>query len=104
MLYFIMTLIILIAILLVAVILFQEPKGGLSRQFGGSGVAQNTTAVPSTADMLERITWILAAAMLVLVLGLTKITGVSSDNTSSPVFESIEPGPLQEPVVPEQAE
>lgn len=100
MLYVVMGLIILIAILLVLVILLQEPKGGLSRQFGGSGAAQTTTGVRSTTDMLERITWGLAAAMLVLILGLSKMTG----NTvpESPALEDIEAAPVEQPVAPQE--
>ena len=83
MLYVVMGLIILIAILLVLVILLQEPTG-----------------VRSTTDMLERITWGLAAAMLVLILGLSKMTGNTAPE--SPALEDIEAAPVEQPVAPQE--
>ncbi len=61
-------LIIFIALLLVLVVLAQNPKGGgLSSQFGGSGATQ-VMGVKKTGDILERLTWGLAIAILVLTL------------------------------------
>ncbi len=60
--------IILIAFLLILVVLAQNPKGGgLSSQFGGSGASQ-IMGVKKTGDFLERMTWGLAIAILVLTL------------------------------------
>ena len=61
-------LIIVIAFLLVMVILAQNPKGGgLSSQFGGSGASQ-VMGVKKTGDILERLTWGFAIAILALTL------------------------------------
>lgn len=56
------------AILLVLVVLAQNSKGGgLSNQFGGSG-ASNLIGVKKTGDLLERLTWGFAVAIMVLSL------------------------------------
>ncbi len=60
--------IIFFAILLVLVVLAQNSKGGgLSNQFGGSG-ASNLIGVKKTGDLLERLTWGFAIAIMVLTL------------------------------------
>ena len=64
--FFIIILILILAVLLVLVVLAQNSKGGgLSSQFGGSG-ASNVIGVKKTSDLLERLTWGLAIAILVL--------------------------------------
>jgi preprotein translocase subunit SecG len=64
--FFIIILILITAVLLVLVVLAQKSKGGgLSSQFGGSG-ASNVIGVKKTSDLLERLTWSLAIAILVL--------------------------------------
>lgn len=63
--------IILVSVLLVLVVLAQNPKGGgLSSQFGGSGSAQ-VMGVKKTSDLLEKLTWGFAIALLVLTLSTT---------------------------------
>jgi len=70
------------AILLVLVVLAQNSKGGgLSSQFGGSG-ASNLIGVKKTGDLLERLTWGFAIAIMILTLA-TNLTspkvGASDD-------------------------
>lgn len=61
-------LIILVCVLLTLVVLSQNSKGGgLSSTFGGSSANQMIGA-KKTTDLLEKITWGLAAALLVLTL------------------------------------
>lgn len=61
---FVIILIVISAILLVLVVLAQNSKGGgLSSQFGGSG-ASNMIGVKKTSDLLEKMTWGLAIAVL----------------------------------------
>ena len=56
------------AFLLVLVILAQNSKGGgLTSQFGGSG-ASNIMGVKKTGDLLERLTWGLVVAIMVVAL------------------------------------
>ncbi len=79
-------LIIVVAIVLVLIVLAQNPKGGgLSSQFGGSGAAQ-VMGVKKTGDFLEKATWGAIAAILLLSLSTnffidnTTQTGPSSPN------------------------
>lgn len=61
------TLIVICSILLVLIILIQNPKGGgLSSTFGGG--ANQMMGVKNTTDFLERSTWTLAIALIVLIL------------------------------------
>ncbi|MEH6406679.1 MAG: preprotein translocase subunit SecG [Leeuwenhoekiella sp.] len=61
-------LIIIVAFLLVVVIMVQNPKGGgLSSSFGGGGT-QQVGGVKKTTDYLDKSTWALATALLVLIL------------------------------------
>lgn len=86
MLALIVTLITITAILLVLVVLAQNSKGGgLSSQFGGSGSSQ-LMGVKRTTDLLEKITWGLAMALVVLTLSTNLVIkepvseGLSSPN------------------------
>lgn len=61
-------LIALIAILLMAAVLIQNPKGGgVDSTFGGSATNQMLGAARST-DFIEKATWYLAAALVVLCI------------------------------------
>ncbi len=70
------------AILLVLVVLAQNSKGGgLSSQFGGSG-ASNLIGVKKTGDVLEKLTWGFAIAIMVFSLATNFTapnTGVAND-------------------------
>ncbi|MFM8738568.1 MAG: preprotein translocase subunit SecG [Cytophagales bacterium] len=70
------------AILLVMVVLAQNSKGGgLSGQFGGSS-ASNIIGVKKTGDLLERLTWGFAIAIMVFSLATnfaTPSSGVAQD-------------------------
>jgi len=57
------------SVLVVLVVLAQNSKGGgLSSQFGGSG-ASNLIGVKKTGDILERLTWAFAIAIMLFSLG-----------------------------------
>lgn len=69
----ILGLVLVICVLLVLIILAQNSKGGgLSSQFGGSSTSQ-IMGVKRTGDLLEKLTWGMAIAILVLSLGANKI-------------------------------
>ena len=62
------SIIIFICVLLVLVVLSQNSKGGgLSNQFGGGG-SSNLIGVKRTGDLLEKLTWGFAIALVVLAL------------------------------------
>lgn len=78
---FLLSLIVLVAILLVLVILAQNSKGGgLSSQFGGSG-ASNMIGVKKTGDLLERITWGLTIVLFVLALSSSYLLEYNPERT-----------------------
>ena len=67
------------SVLLVLVVLAQNSKGGgLSNQFGGSG-ASNLIGVKKTGDLLERLTWGFAIAIMVFTLA----TNFTTQNTAT---------------------
>ena len=77
------SIIIFICVLLVLVVLAQNPKGGgLSSQFGGGGASQ-LMGVKRTGDLLEKLTWGFAVALVVLTLGTHMILDSSGDTTVS---------------------
>lgn len=58
----------LVCVMLMLVVLIQNPKGGgLDSTFGGSGANQMFGAAKST-DLIEKITWGLAIALFVLCI------------------------------------
>ncbi|MFL5728743.1 MAG: preprotein translocase subunit SecG [Cytophagaceae bacterium] len=71
MIVFLIVLIILTCALLVLVVLAQNPKGGgLASNFGGAGSSQ-LMGVKKTGDLLERLTWGFAIALIVFSLSVT---------------------------------
>lgn len=75
-------LIALVCVLLILVVLIQNPKGGgLDSTFGGSGATQMFGAAKST-DLIEKITWGLAIALFVLCI----ITAVIVNGSSGAAF------------------
>ena len=61
-------LIIITSVLLVLIVLVQNPKGGgLSSSFGG-GAGNKIMGAKKTTDFLEKATWTLAIALIVLSL------------------------------------
>jgi preprotein translocase subunit SecG len=86
----ILGLILVISVLLVLIILAQNSKGGgLSSQFGGSATSQ-IMGVKRTGDLLEKLTWGFAIAILVLSLGANKILDKNqpAQGTVSPNVEA----------------
>ena len=80
------TLVIVSSILLVLVVLAQNSKGGgLSSQFGGSG-ASNLIGVKKTGDLLERLTWGFAIAIMVFSLA-TNFTTPSYNQQTDDLIE-----------------
>jgi len=66
---FLIILMLLVSFLLALVVLAQNPKGGgISSQFGAGGAA-NLMGVKRTGDLLEKLTWGFAIALMVLSLG-----------------------------------
>ena len=74
MLTFLTVLIALVCVLLMLVILIQNPKGGgVDSTFGGQSANQMFGAAKST-DIIEKMTWYLAAALFALCIISTLMT------------------------------
>ena len=85
----IVSLMIVVAVLLILVVLAQNPKGGgLSSQFGGSGGAQ-VMGVKKTSDLLEKLTWWFAIAIMVMALS-TKFFVNTADISQDSVIENVQ--------------
>lgn len=75
----------LVCVLLIVVILIQNPKGGgVDSTFGGQAANQLFGAARST-DFIEKLTWYLAAALLLLCIGASFLVGTSG-GTSVPLL------------------
>ena len=95
----IVTLIVIVAVLLILVVLAQNPKGGgLSSQFGGSGTTQ-LMGVKKTGDLLEKLTWGFAIALLVLSVATNFIQPqIEQDVLSSPNIDNAQ---TTQPTIPQ---
>lgn len=75
---------IIVAILLILIVLVQNSKGGgLSSQFGGSG-ANQVIGVKKTTDLLEKVTWGFAIALLALSLASGVMVDSGNNFSSNP--------------------
>ena len=88
--YLLITLIILACVLLVFIVLIQNPKGGgLASNFAGSN---NLMGVKRTGDILEKGTWVLVISIMVFSLFLNVVKpGSSSIGSGSELHEQIVP-------------
>ncbi|WP_420578533.1 preprotein translocase subunit SecG [Ekhidna sp.] len=95
----IVTLIVVVAVLLILVVLAQNPKGGgLSSQFGGSGTTQ-LMGVKKTGDLLEKLTWGFAIALLLLSVSTNFIQpDVEQDTLTSPNIDNAQ---TTQPAIPQ---
>lgn len=86
-------LIVIVCVLLVLVILVQNPKGGgLGQAFGDTG-ANMLGGVKKTADFLDRATWTLVIVLFALVMVVNMTTGeeeVEQDVIVAPQVEDAE--------------
>jgi preprotein translocase subunit SecG len=81
------SIILFICVLLILVVLAQNPKGGgLSSQFGGGGASQ-LMGVKRTGDLLEKLTWGFAIALVVLTLSTHMMIDTNGDSSIRSVNE-----------------
>lgn len=95
------TLIIISCVLLIIIILVQNPKGGgLSSSFGGSGT-QLFGGVKKTTDFLDRGTWVLAIALVAMVLGMnimiTRGNAATAKSQESEITDQLDNTPVLPP-------
>lgn len=94
-------LILIAAVLIVLAILVQSPKSGMAANFG---VANQELGVRQTADFLEKATWGLAVAILVLSLIATLAmdsTKLGDNSASKEIDALIENAAPVEQVIPQ---
>ncbi|GAA4426976.1 hypothetical protein GCM10023188_09590 [Pontibacter saemangeumensis] len=74
------SIIIFVCVLLILVVLAQNPKGGgLSSQFGGS--TSQLMGVKRTGDLLEKLTWGFAIGLVILTLGTHMLGDTAGENS-----------------------
>ena len=82
-----LVLIVIVAFLLIIVVMVQNPKGGgLSSSFGGGGT-QQMGGVKKTGDFLDKSTWFLATALIILILA-SNVTISSGGNIESKAYDA----------------
>lgn len=92
----VISIIVFVCVLLILIVLAQNPKGGgLSSQFGGGGASQ-LMGVKRTGDLLEKLTWGFAIALVVLTLGTQLIRSSATDGNATRSI--IEERALQSPL------
>jgi len=98
---FVSILIVIVCLLLSLIVLVQNPKGGgLAAGFTG---ASQIGGVQRTADFLEKATWTLVIALVVLSLLTAGMTGASSnadplDATYDELLDTqVDPSAIQQP-------
>ncbi len=70
----------LICVLLMGVVLIQNPKGGgVDSTFGGAASNQMFGAAKST-DFIEKLTWYLAAALFILCIVSSMFAGAGTES------------------------
>jgi len=75
----------LVCVLLMGVVLIQNPKGGgIDSTFGGAGANQMLGAAKST-DFIEKLTWGLATALFVLCI-ITAIVVTGAGGSGNEIF------------------
>ena len=82
--------IIFLSLLLILVVLAQNPKGGgLSSQFGGAGVSP-VMGVKKTGDLLEKLTWGFSITILSLTLLSNLFIEDNQNSIESPNIENVQ--------------
>ncbi len=77
-------LIAIICVLLMAIILIQNPKGGGIDSTLGGGAANQMFGAAKSTDFVEKLTWGLAGALFVLCI----LTAVMSSGSSANLIQS----------------
>ncbi|MEL6444410.1 MAG: preprotein translocase subunit SecG [Bacteroidota bacterium] len=93
--YFMIFLILLVAIVLTGVVLLQSGKGGGLAGIAAGGQTQQILGARQAPDFLEKSTWVLGVALMVLCVITTMFTG-TDDQTTIITDEGVEvaPAPL----------
>ena len=80
-------LIALVSVLLMAAVLIQNPKGGGFDSIVG-GQAQQLFGAARSTDFIEKATWVLAGALILLCIAAVFVVGTGSGATNLPPLQS----------------
>ncbi len=78
MIYLISVLVIIVCVLLILIVLVQNPKGGLDSAFSTNN---QVMGVRKTTDFLEKATWTMGIAIVVLSIASSALTGKGDATT-----------------------
>lgn len=92
-------LVIIVCVLLLLIVLIQNPKGGLDSAFSSNN---QVMGVRKTADFLEKATWTMGIALVVLSIASaavnpTKIAGGDEETQQSKMQEQVDDAALAAP-------
>ena len=83
----------LVSVLLIAAILIQNPKGGgIDASFGG-GQAQQLFGAARSSDFVEKATWVLAGALIVLCVVAVLTVGTGGGTDAAPAEIPLQSAP-----------
>ncbi|MGV8877509.1 MAG: preprotein translocase subunit SecG [Sphingobacteriaceae bacterium] len=83
--FVLLIIVIIVCVLLGLIVLIQNPKGGgLSSNFAGSS---QLMGVQKTGDFLEKGTWFLAIALMVLSMSITVVSKSGSAKSDNPQLQ-----------------
>lgn len=94
-------LILVASVLIILAVLVQSPKSGMAANFGA---ANQVMGVRESSNFLEKFTWTMAIAIVVLSLAATLAMDSGSTNASSAVSEDaamVETQAVETPVIPQ---
>jgi preprotein translocase subunit SecG len=80
MVYLISVLVVIVCVLLILIVLIQNPKGGLDSAFSTNN---QVMGVRKTTDFLEKATWTMGIALVVLSIGSSAFTGGAATATDN---------------------
>ncbi len=83
----------LVSVLLIAAILIQNPKGGGIDANLGGGQAQQLFGAARSSDFVEKATWVLAGALIVLCIVAVLTVGTGSAPGAEPAQIPLQSAP-----------
>lgn len=92
-------LVVLVCVLLLLIVLIQNPKGGLDSAFSSNN---QVMGVRKTADFLEKATWTLGIALVVLSIFSSAIHPDKASVSSAPTESKIQEQVDNQSIAPEQ--
>jgi len=84
----------LVSILLIVAILIQNPKGGGIDANLGGGQAQQLFGAARSTDFVEKVTWVLAGALIVLCIVAVLTVGTGGGTEAAPAEIPLQSAPV----------